>query len=62
MIIGPIGTFFLMNSLTGNSTWSGALAAIVANIVVIGYVIVAFKEDADDNAAELKSRTGKKDL
>ncbi|KAH8768495.1 vacuolar ATPase assembly integral membrane protein VMA21 [Hyaloscypha sp. PMI_1271] len=63
MIVAPIGTYFLSvdTIFGGNSTWAGASAAIMANVVVIGYVIVAFQEDQSDalEAAE-KEKESKK--
>ncbi|KAF4631528.1 hypothetical protein G7Y89_g6610 [Cudoniella acicularis] len=62
MVVGPIGSYFLtLNTIFGgNSTYAGALAAIMANVVLIGYVIVAFNEDQTEaiEAAE-KEKKGK---
>ncbi len=44
---------------TGNSTWAGAAAAFMANIVLIAYVIVAMRDDESEKiAAEEKARKG----
>ncbi|KAI8890817.1 hypothetical protein K501DRAFT_281714 [Backusella circina FSU 941] len=43
----PIMTYFFTvdRVFEGNSTYAGGLAAIVANIVVIAYIVVAIYED-----------------
>lgn len=34
--------------LPGNATYAGAFAAIMANVVLVAYIIVAMKEDQSD--------------
>lgn len=62
MVVVPIGSYFMtLNTLfNGNSTYSGATAAFMANVVLVGYIIVAMKEDKSDaiEAAE-KERKGR---
>ncbi|KAH6853690.1 VMA21-like domain-containing protein [Chaetomium sp. MPI-CAGE-AT-0009] len=47
MIVIPIGSYFVTvdTVFNGNSTYAGALAAIMANVVLIGYIFVAMAED-----------------
>ena len=42
----------------GNSTFAGAFAAIIANVILVAYVIVAMKEDQSDR---LEAEEKKKD-
>lgn len=62
MIILPIGSYFatVHTIFKGNSTYAGALAAIMANVVLIGYVIVAMNEDKSDAIAAEAAKKGKK--
>ncbi|KAI9886796.1 MAG: vacuolar ATPase assembly integral membrane protein vma21 [Watsoniomyces obsoletus] len=61
MVSGPIGTYYLcLNTIfKGNSTFAGAMAAIMANIVLFAYVIVAMKEDQSEREQGSK-KEGKK--
>ncbi|KAJ4359347.1 vacuolar ATPase assembly integral membrane protein vma21 [Ascochyta clinopodiicola] len=47
MITLPIGTYFFTNAYVfkGNATYAGGLAALMANVVLIGYVVMAFMDD-----------------
>ncbi|KAM0709140.1 hypothetical protein Q7P35_003176 [Cladosporium inversicolor] len=57
MITFPIGSYFLSVNMIfgGNSTYAGATAAIVANIVLLSYVVVAFNDDKSEREADLAS-------
>ncbi|CAI4216194.1 unnamed protein product [Parascedosporium putredinis] len=61
MVVLPIGSYFAsVNTLfKGNTTYAGGLAALMANVVLVGYVVVAMKEDQGDRK-EPKAE-GKKD-
>jgi hypothetical protein len=46
---------YLTPIFPGNSTYAGATAALVANIVLIGYVVVAFQDDKSEREADIAS-------
>ncbi|KAF7195272.1 Vacuolar ATPase assembly integral membrane protein vma21 [Pseudocercospora fuligena] len=54
MITFPIGSYFLTRHTIfgGNATYAGGLAALVANVVLISYVVVAFKDDQSEREAD----------
>jgi len=54
MIVAPIGSYFFTvdRVFSGNSTLAGGTAAVVANIVLVGYIIAAMQEDRSDRAEE----------
>ncbi|KAL7628789.1 vacuolar ATPase assembly integral membrane protein vma21 [Parahypoxylon ruwenzoriense] len=62
MVVMPIGSYFLtVNTVfKGNTTYAGGLAAIMANVVLVGYVIVAMNEDQSEQL-EAKKKANKKE-
>jgi len=50
MIAGPFMAYFLTlnHVFKGNSTFAGATAAIMANVVLVAYVVVAMREDQSE--------------
>ncbi|KAJ8107059.1 hypothetical protein OPT61_g9123 [Boeremia exigua] len=54
MVTLPIGTYFFTNAYVfkGNATYAGGLAALMANVVLIGYVIMAFMDDQAEQAED----------
>ncbi|KAF2874913.1 vacuolar ATPase assembly integral membrane protein VMA21 [Massariosphaeria phaeospora] len=54
MITLPIGTYFFTVNLVfnGNTSYAGGLAALMANVVLVAYVIMAMKEDQSEREEE----------
>ncbi|KAK0298701.1 vacuolar ATPase assembly integral membrane protein vma21 [Friedmanniomyces endolithicus] len=62
MITFPISSYFLTvhNLFSGNTTYAGALAAFVANVVLMGYVIVAFQDDKSEREIDAAAAANEK--
>ena len=44
----------MLINFVGNSTFAGATAAVMANVVLIGYIIVAFNDDQSEQLAAVE--------
>ncbi|KAH8732744.1 hypothetical protein GQ44DRAFT_696356 [Phaeosphaeriaceae sp. PMI808] len=62
MITLPISTYFFTVRFVfnGNATYAGGLAALMANVVLMAYVVMAFKDDQAEQAEEAEK--AKKEL
>ncbi|KAF7548567.1 hypothetical protein G7046_g8622 [Stylonectria norvegica] len=62
MVVVPIGSYFLTvkTVFKNNSSYAGGLAALMANVVLISYVIVAMREDDSEQLGKAEPE-GKKD-
>jgi len=61
LVTVPLGSYFLSvkTIFNGNSTYAGALAAVMANVVLMGYLVVAIQEDQSDQIEDAKKRDKK---
>jgi hypothetical protein len=57
-VAGPLACDPVLTLNLGNSTFAGAFAAIMANVVLVGYVVVAMREDQSEaiEAAEKEKK------
>ncbi|KAF9181743.1 vacuolar ATPase assembly integral membrane protein vma21 [Haplosporangium sp. Z 11] len=58
MICFPIGTYFISldRYFDGNATYAGISAAVMANVVLFAYVLVAVMEDSQASRPSIKKQ------
>ncbi|KAL2835101.1 hypothetical protein BDW59DRAFT_3422 [Aspergillus cavernicola] len=60
MITTPVGMYFVSVSLGSSTTVAAIIAAVMANVILFGYVFVAWQEDKEEREAEAAKRKGKR--
>lgn len=58
----PIRPHWTSAHVSGNSSYAGGLAALLANVVLIGYVVVALNEEDPQDKGKGKGKETKKEL
>jgi len=58
MIVSPIAFYFItVNTVfRGNATFAGAGAAVTANVVLIAYIVVAWKDDQAEREEDQRKK------
>ncbi|KAF2719931.1 hypothetical protein K431DRAFT_286240 [Polychaeton citri CBS 116435] len=58
MITFPISSYFLSRDylFKGNATWAGGFAALVANVVLLSYCVIAFQDDKTERELDEAER------
>ncbi|EAW21701.1 vacuolar ATPase assembly integral membrane protein VMA21 [Aspergillus fischeri NRRL 181] len=59
MVVGPIGMYFITVNSGASSTVAGITAAITANLVLFGYIYVAWLDDREEREAASKKKEKK---
>ncbi|VVT50261.1 uncharacterized protein SAPINGB_P002681 [Magnusiomyces paraingens] len=60
MVIAPVASFFIVQKVfNASAIVSGGFAALVANIVLIGYVVEAYSEDLPPEEPEAEEKKEK---
>ncbi|EWC45167.1 hypothetical protein DRE_06055 [Drechslerella stenobrocha 248] len=56
MLVGPIGCYYISTNLLfpGSKVLGASIAAVVANVVLISFVVIAMREDDDEDSKKNK--------
>lgn len=56
MIVLPLALFFALRSVGVAPVWAGAVAAAMANVVLVAFIVVAFSEEVPESGSEKKQQ------